>query len=118
MVQHRLNTINDVLANPIKPFDWRMPNADVIGHPLASEFLKSNDNSKTFSGFSSIRHARNWASKHFGNSIYGNTSTREYSATATATGSGQRACVTVVKTKEWYKNQIKQYKALQIERDS
>ncbi len=42
---------------------------------------------------------------------------REYSATATPDSVGHRACVRVVKTKDWFNKLAEKHRALEKERD-
>ena len=77
-------------------FSWRQPEANFPGsHSDAVHFFLMGDSkAEVFYNFNGIGHARNWASKYFGE--YGQGT--GYSATATANGTGKKAYVIVTKT--------------------
>ncbi len=70
---------------------WAFPNAEVVGHPLVQDFMRSNKQSMTYSNFNNLGHARNWARKHFGCSQI---------AEAHPAGAGSRAYCEVVKIRQ------------------
>ena len=75
---------------------WHQRNAHVPNHPVVTQFLRGPERSMVYTGvFENIRHARNFAAKHF-NGYY--NSAEHHSATAEARGSGGNAHVIITKT--------------------
>jgi hypothetical protein len=79
---------------------WSFPYATIADHPEVTEFLRSERQSLTLTGFNGIAHARNFAAKHFAYNSYGryDSSPLPYSVSATTGGTGRNAYVTLTKT--------------------
>ena len=84
-------------------FSWTLPH-NISGHPQVQAFLRDpHQQSFTYQNFNDIRHARNWAAKHFGSSRGSNTGK---SIETQCAGSGHRAHVILEKTADHH-NSIK-----------
>jgi hypothetical protein len=105
--EHHLKTLNSSIANH-KEFSWQMPLASTPGHPLVEKFLRSNEQSMIYGNvFSSISHARNFASKYRSDThSFSYAGSKLYSVKIEADGRGGNSFVRLTKTKDFYQNQL------------
>ena len=83
-------------------FTWAMPGS-IEGHPEVTAFLRGNEETMVYKGgFKTIFEARRFADN--------NGLQNGYSLAMVASGSGQKAQVTIAKTKEYYESQMKPLK--------
>jgi len=90
-----------ITANGISPpvFSWCMP--DQTFHiPEVAAFLHGPQQEMTYHGVNDLKHARNWANKHF---LYNGTGAY---VTATPGGRGQSAYVTLTKNKSHHTRKV------------
>lgn len=105
--EHHLSNLKSSVANH-KTFSWEMPLASTPGHPLVEKFLRSNEQSMIYGNvFSSISHARNFASKYSSDTrSYSYVGPKLYSVKIEADGRGGNSFVRLTKTKDYYQNQL------------
>ncbi len=99
------------LHNPKPVFSNQQPHANVPGHPQVTYFLRSDETTMEYANFNNLNHARNFAKKHFGRY----NEAEHHSARADADGRGANACVTIIKTKYYYRMMLKKYERDQAE---
>merc|ERR1719186_961520 len=97
LVRARVVHLQAEVAGGPPPFTWKYSQAMVPSHPKVERFLRGDQQRFTYSGFTGIKQARNWADKQ--NSSMGTF------ATFTPGGIGARAFVQIVKRKEGF-NQV------------
>ena len=93
------------LRNPKPVFSNQQPHANVPGHPQVTYFLLSDETTMEYANFNNLNHARNFAKKHFGQY----NEAEHHSARADADGRGANACVTIIKTKYYYRMMLEKY---------
>ena len=113
IVSRRLEFVTNVVSKDYPRFNWNMPNADIPGHPSVTQFLRGDTQSANYSNFTDLKHARNWARKHFTN-FYGQHSS--YSAKATVGGRGRDAYVTIEKDRGIFESKCRAYRAIKKEK--
>ncbi|PXF41983.1 hypothetical protein BWQ96_08290 [Gracilariopsis chorda] len=100
------------LTYPRPALSNQQSHAFIPRHPGVTEFLRSNRTSMEYYGFEWIRHARNFAYKHF-SGVY--NSVEKHSARAEPHGRGNGAYATIVKTSAYYNRLVRQFEADQRE---
>lgn len=112
LLQSRIKQLEKVEQKGIPSFTWNQSGAVVYEHPQVQAFLRGPKQSLKYQAFTGIRHARNWASKHFGQNpcwyspVPSGPSCSSYSANVTTGGTGRNSFAMVVKTKVWYDKKV------------
>ena len=102
LLVRRIQQLEEVEKIGDRPFSWNQEDAVVVGHPQVQAFLKGPTQRMRYEAFTNVRHARNWAAKHFLRQIF-----PPYSATVTVGGRGSDAFVIIEKTRAWYDRKMK-----------
>eukprot|EP01083_Nonionella_stella_P079223 217177_1 len=117
IIHHQIKCISDVLGDEPQ-FSWRMPSDEVSGDRAFANFLRSDRQTFTKTGFKGIAAARVWAETYKSEVMeqaysYWNRNnrsnvkqTKKYTVTCAPLGTGKRARVDVNKTKDYF-NSIK-----------
>ena len=105
LYDRRMAQLKAWTANGKPFFTWRQStNSGFPGSNATAvlNFLASNEVERTLSGYNGIGHARNWSNKYF-------PAGNRYCVRAIPGGIGQRACVTLTKTRGYHKKLTEQY---------
>ena len=109
LLVRRIQQLEEVEKLGICSFSWNQEDAVVVGHPLVESFLKGPRQRMRYEAFNGIKHARNWAAKHFHRPAL-----PPYSATITVGGRGSDAYAVIEKTRDWYDRKVRAIK-MQLE---
>ena len=107
LFKHRVNCLNGLL-NSVPEFSWSVPRASIPGYKQFEDFLKSEQQVMTLSGFGSFKQARNFANTHDGIKS-------QYSTSISLNGLGNNWSVTITKTKKFYENYLKKLDKYRVE---
>ena len=106
LIEARIKSLELVSSAGEPTFSWEQPKAEIFNHPTVTNFLRSSMQIYVYQDFNNIRHARNWAKKHFGpqNNFV------EYSADVYCSGIGRNAKVTIVKNRKCFDASVLEFK--------